>query len=147
MRIYIASSWKNPIQPQIVKLLRERGYEVYDFRNPTGNSNGFHWSEINKHWQEWDAEQYREALNHPAANSGFSLDFNAMKWADCCIMVLPCGRSASVEAGWMKGVGKKVIVFQIDNSEPELMYKLFDKILISFDELSEEFPNLVSTVI
>ena len=37
-----------------------------------------------------------------------------------------CGRSAHSEAGWMKGAGKKVIVYQIWEEEPELMYKLFD---------------------
>ena len=31
-----------------------------------------------------------------------------MQEADFCVLLLPCGRSAHSEAGWMKGNGKKV---------------------------------------
>lgn len=34
-----------------------------------------------------------------------------MKWADTCVLALPCGRSAHLEAGWMSGAGKKLIVY------------------------------------
>ena len=33
-KVYVASSWSNEYQPRIVAFLRERGHEVYDFRNP-----------------------------------------------------------------------------------------------------------------
>ena len=32
-RIYVASSWRDPYQPEVVAALREAGHEVYDFRN------------------------------------------------------------------------------------------------------------------
>jgi len=80
-----------------------------------------------------------KAMSHPIAEDGFKLDFNAMKWADCCIMVLPCGRSANTEAGWMKGAGKKVYVLQLMQQEPELMYKIHDGILTSVYELQYVF--------
>jgi hypothetical protein len=41
------------------------------------------------------------------------------------VLVLPCGRSARAEAGWMSGAGKQVVVYHYDG-KPELMYKLFD---------------------
>lgn len=65
----------------------------------------------------------------------FNSDFNAMKWADTCVLVLPCGRSAHTEAGWMKGAGKKVLVYQIWAEEPELMYKIYDDIITTGKEL------------
>lgn len=34
-KIYVASSWHNQDQPQIVRFLRNLGHEVYDFRHPT----------------------------------------------------------------------------------------------------------------
>lgn len=55
----------------------------------------------------WSTDQYRAALEHPIAQAGFKSDFDAMQWADVCVLVLPCGRSAHSEAGWMKGAGKK----------------------------------------
>ena len=81
--------------------LRDLGHEVYDFKNPPHGNGGFQWSDIDPDWQNWTTEQYREALNHPIAQKGFDSDFNGMKWADVCVMVLPCGRSANTEAGWM----------------------------------------------
>ena len=33
-RIYVASSWRNKYQPEVVAALRKAGHEVYDFRNP-----------------------------------------------------------------------------------------------------------------
>lgn len=45
------------------------------------------------------------------------------------MLVLPCGRSAHTEAGWMAGRGKKVVVYIPKMEEPELMYKLFDRVV------------------
>ena len=56
-------------------------------------------------------------------------------WADACVLVLPCGRSAHTEAGWMAGHGKKVVVYIPKMEEPELMYKLFDKVAGTLDEV------------
>ena len=137
-KIYVASSWRNEYQPAAVIDLREMGHDVYDFRNPPKRS-GFAWSDIDKDWLKWTPEQYKDALKHPLAELGFNSDFDGMKWADTCVMVLPCGRSANTEAGWMKGAGKEVYVFQPMPQEPELMYKIYDDIIISYDEFEKVF--------
>lgn len=104
-KIYVASSWRNAIQPEVVITLRLDGHVVYDFKNPRKGYSGFSWSEIDPKWKEWSASQYVAALDHPKAKHGFASDFNAMKWADVCVLVLPCGRSAHLELGWMAGAG------------------------------------------
>lgn len=139
MKIYVASSWRNEFQPMVVEVLRSMGHEVYDFRNPTEDNNGFAWSDIDPNWQDWTPNEYVNAMSHPIAEEGFKFDFDAMKWADCCVMVLPCGRSANTEAGWMKGAGKLVYVFQPLQQEPELMYKIHDGILTSVEQLRKTF--------
>ena len=58
-KIYVASSWRNEFQPEVVKTLRALGHEVYDFRNPPHGRGGFQWSSIGEDWLEWSAEQYR----------------------------------------------------------------------------------------
>lgn len=145
MKIYVASSWRNPYQPEVVETLRQLGHEVYDFRNPKEGDSGFAWSEVDPLWEYWTTEEYIEALEHPISEKGFQNDFDAMKWADCCVMVLPCGRSANTEAGWMKGAGKKVFVFQPSPQEPELMYKIYDAIIPSSRELIKKFRILKTT--
>lgn len=50
--------------------------------------------------------------------------------------MLPCGRSAHTEAGWMTSAGKKVIAYIPEKEDPELlMYKMFDCITDSLEEL------------
>lgn len=139
MKIYVASSWRNSYQEAVVEVLRSMGHEVYDFKNPPHGKGGFAWSDIDKEWLTWTTEEYRSALEHEVAVNGFNSDFDGMKWADCCVMVLPCGRSANTEAGWMKGAGKKVYVFSPEKQEPELMYKIYDGIIASVDELHKTF--------
>jgi hypothetical protein len=136
-RIYLASSWRNPYQPQLVELLRQCGHQVYDFRNPS-HSTGFKWSDIGLELP-CTAESYRSALlSHPRAAQGFNADFAAMRWADTGLLVLPCGRSAHLELGWMAGAGKRTLILTQDGEEPELMALLADRICISVDEVLAE---------
>lgn len=141
MKIYVASSWRNSIQDAVVIMLRALGHEVYDFKNPPGGT-GFSWAHLDENWREWTPEQYIKALKHPISEKGFNSDFNAMKWADCCVMVLPCGRSAHTEAGWMAGAGKKVIAYMPQREEPELMYKVFDDIATNYEELENALESV-----
>lgn len=137
-RIYAASSWRNPKQPTVVTALRGAGHEVYDFRNPFNGKQGFSWREIDPDWQGWSAARYRELLTtHPIAASGYISDLRAMEWADTCVLILPCGRSAHLEAGWFTGRGKRCMILTQDGEEPELMALLATDICISLDEVIE----------
>ena len=106
-RIYVASSWRNDFQNAIVILLRSAGFEVYDFKKPAQDT-GFRWSSIDPNWSRWSAKQYKAALQHDLAERGFNSDFDAMKWADACVLVLSAGSSAHLEAGYFTGAGKEL---------------------------------------
>lgn len=133
--VYVASSWRNSYQPEVVARLRAAGHEVYDFRNPEENPGGFHWADVAPDCQEWSPREYIEHLDHPVAEKGFAADLRAMERADCCVLVLPCGRSAHTEAGWFAGRGLKTIVYIPEKQESELMYKLFDAVVDSVDDI------------
>lgn len=135
-RIYVASSWRALTQPPVVTALRGAGHEVYDFRNPP-NGAGFGWEEvmpIARASRDTDAglvqpEVYLRGLDHPRAIEGFASDFGAMRWADSCVLVLPCNRSAHLELGWAAGAGKRTaILLERGPVIPELMYLLVDRI-------------------
>lgn len=132
-KIYVASSWRNDYQEDVVKALREAGHEVYDFKNPSEDNHGFKWSDIDENWKNWSEQGFIKALEHPIAIAGFKSDFDAMKWADTCVMVMPCGRSAHLEAGYFTGAGKKLIILLLENKEPELMYKMADYVIRSIE--------------
>lgn len=133
MKIYVASSWRNTYQPEIVLKLRTLGHEVYDFRGAgtgwgelPGEDGGFSWRTVDPEWQSWpnDVERYRAGLDHPLAVEGFNRDMDALKACDACVMVMPCGPSASMEMGWAVGAGKLVAVYMPAIQEPDLMVKM-----------------------
>ena len=134
-RVYVASSWRNGYYTGVVAALRKAGHEVYDFRNPPHGGAGFHWTDVDENASNWSFAEYAEGLHHPKAERQFRADLNALRWADTCVLVLPCGRSAHTEAGWMAGAGKRVIVYIPEMQEPELMYKLFDGVVGSMEDL------------
>lgn len=134
MKIYVASSWRNNIQPHVVEALRNAGHEVYDFKNPAPGNNGFQWSELDPDWQDWTPEQFREHLSHPIAEHGFGFDMAALESCEACVLVLPCGRSAHLEAGYTIGAGKPTIIL-LEGGEPELMYKMTPYICLSVAEV------------
>lgn len=136
-KIYVASSWRNEYQQHVVGRLRLAGHEVYDFRNPRPGDHGFAWSDIEPDWKDWNAVRFRAALDHPVAVGGFDSDFEAMKWCDTCVLVLPCGRSAHLELGWAVGHGKRTAILLAGENEPELMYRMVDKLAVIVPELLE----------
>ena len=136
MKIYVASSWRNQLQPAIVSIMRSAGHEVYDFKNPAPGNNGFSWSQIDPDWENWTPQQYRKALEHPIAKAGYNCDMTALYDCDACVLVLPSGRSASWEFGWALGHGKQGAVIMLDKYEPELMY-LGNPILTTIDEVMD----------
>lgn len=134
-KIYVASSWRNEFYPEVVERLRQEGHDVYDFRNPPSGDPGFKWSNVDPHYMDWTTQEYREQLTCQHAERQFRNDIEAMKSCDTCVLVLPCGRSAHTEAGWFAGSGKKVIAYIPTKQEPELMYKLFDGVTCTIEEL------------
>ena len=132
-KVYVASSWRNELQPQVVSRLRAAGYDVYDFRNPSPDDCGFHWSEIDPEWQRWDARTFRAHLGHKLATKGFWRDYGALISADAVVLVMPCGRSAHLELGCAVGRGKPSAIL-LSGGEPELMYKMA-QLCVDIDEV------------
>lgn len=141
--IYVASSWRNPMQPAICATLRAVGLDHYDFRNPEGGT-GFSWKQVkpgstpgvaHKGADLETIEDYLAMVHHPIATAGFAADFAAMQRADTFVLVLPCGKSAHLELGWAVGAGKRTAVLLEEPCEPELMYRMVDYLAPSLVDL------------
>jgi hypothetical protein len=125
------------MQPAIIAILKAAGIDHYDFRNPPGKT-GFGWKEVGVVGGGETHAGYLARLRHPRVREGFYSDFEAMKKADACVLVLPCERSAHLELGWMAGAGKRTaILLDEEPIRPELMYLLADFIAATVDELLE----------
>ena len=149
MRIYVASSWRNERQPEVVRRLREEGHEVYDFRNPTEHvlegDEGFSWHDIDSDWQAWTINQFIDALDHPLAEAGFKSDMDGLTTAEALVLVMPCGRSAHLEMGYAAGAGIPTIVLMADG-EPELMYKMATSFAVDLDGMVESLNGIGSEI-
>jgi len=141
MKIYVASSWRNQFQQEVVGLLRAEGHEVYDFRGEGSGWNdggqgagGFGWKEVDPEWQSWpdDIGRYIQGLNHPRAVEGFNRDMDALIKCDACVLVNPCGQSAHAELGWACGAGKPAAVYCPAIREPDLMVMMADLVTDSW---------------
>jgi hypothetical protein len=117
LKIYPASSWRNKAYPDIVAAMRADGHDVYDFRVANG---GFRWSGTTY------PEHICELETDPHVAAAFKRDKDALDWCDVCVLILPCGKSAHLEAMYASARGKPVIVkFCVEEPlQPELMYPL-----------------------
>ena len=131
--IYVASSWRNEHQPHVVEVLRAVGHQVYDFRHPAPGDSGFSWSKLTGPGYDdmvppsfWKPADLELALRHPVARQAHGLDQAALDAATACVLLLPCGSSAHLEAGYCAGRGVPTIVYAPSTiREPELMYLTF----------------------
>ena len=140
MKLYTASSWRNEKYPNVVKELLRNGHEVYDFRDA---NSWFKWKVIDEDWEYWSNGQFVSALSHPLSKKAFSADFNGMQWADACVLVMPCGKSAHIEAGYMKGKGKPLyILLDGGMTRAELTYSIADGIFENVQQLVETLQTL-----
>lgn len=136
MKLYVASSWRNERYDEVCARLREAGHELLDWRE---TSTAFGWSQVDPHYKAWDGPGFIRGLEHPMARAGFEKDRSLMEEADACILLLPCGKSAHLEAGWFAGQGKPLFILLDEASTAELMYGFASAVCV---ELEEVLPML-----
>jgi len=125
MKIYIASSWKNEnMVKEWASVLRTEGHEVDAFCDDPKGRYVFHFSEIG-HPSELDAINF---LDDDRTLKAFMEDKKWLNWADVCLLILPSGKSAHLEAGYAVGRGKKLVIWQAyyPRGEFDVMYGFAD---------------------
>lgn len=143
MKLYVASSWRNTRYDKICAALREAGHEILDWR---ATDTAFKWSAVDTDYQEWTAEEFAAALKHPVARAGFEKDRALMEAADACVLLLPCGKSAHLEAGWFAGRGKPLFVLLDETPEAELMYGFASDLVRNVGPLLDVLAGLVPSL-
>lgn len=140
-KLYVASSWRNEEYEHVIWRLKVDGHEVYDWR---ASEHAFSWSDIDANWHNWTPKHYRKALQSPMATKGYINDLSGMNWCDTGVLLLPCGKSAHLEAGFLAATGRTVHVvlssekeWKGGHSDIELMYRLLGPIHLNLSELLE----------
>ena len=138
MKIYVASSWKNPRHKVIVNALRERGAWVYDYRE---NNAWFQWEDLDPNYSQWRPVEYLGALNTVDVSNAFWRDMSALAAADAVVGLDPLGVSSALELGWAVGHGKPAVLLVEDTVKPELMSKMIPFRVCNLEELIITLEN------
>jgi hypothetical protein len=139
MKVFVSSSWKNAqLVRALANRLRERGHQVFDFTDPESGVEGlggyiFDYAELAK-IAESSEINWLAALNWNATKKAFVRDKAGLDWSDTAVMILPCGRSAHMEAGYAVGQGKRLfIIGDLPEGEFEVLYKLANGCFLSHE--------------
>ena len=130
--IYLIGSLRNPKVPEVAKVLRANGYDVFDDWYSVG-------PECDEKWQEYEKSRGRtfsEALAGYHAKDVFDFDKTHLDRCAVGVMVAPTGKSGHLEMGYM--VGSKKPMFVLLDGEPDrfdIMYLFATAIVSSVDEL------------
>ena len=124
MKIYIASSWKNCQKClDLSGQLRDWGHEVDCFCDASMGRYVFDYRDIGP-IEEMDTIAF---LDNPQSQAAFQEDQRWLNWCDAVVMVLPCGKSAHLEAGYAKGQNKFLVIYgPFVTGEVDVMYGFAD---------------------
>lgn len=104
--VYIIGSLRNPEVPRVSNLVRDAGYEPFSDWFGGG-------PEADDMWKANELAQgrtYVQALRGYLAQNTFNLDRRHLDRCHAAVMVMPAGRSAHLEFGYITGQGKPGII-------------------------------------
>jgi hypothetical protein len=130
--IYLIGSLRNTEIPKLAKELRAEGHDVFDDWYAAG-------PEADDYWQRYEQARghtYEEALRGLAAGHVFNFDKEHLLTADVGVLVLPAGKSAHLELGFLIGQKKKVYILL--DKEPkrfDVMYRFAEGVFLNTRDL------------
>ena len=130
--IYIVGSLAGERVELVANRLREAGHVVFDQWRAAGPKD---------FWADYAVRNgisFREALQMDFTETAFNFDMKYLSKADVGVLVMPAGRSAGLELGWLLGRGKPgYILYDGEPERPDLMAKLATGVCFSVEELIE----------
>lgn len=149
MKIYIASSWQMEGTVILVaQRLREAGHLVDCFCDKNSGRYVFNWNDFFDSKEELKNCDLPELFNRAEVKHevdfAFQEDKNWLDWAEACVLIIPSGRSAHLEAGYAKGRGKKLFILGgFIKGQFDVMYSFADG-LYRWEEFNRFLEELKS---
>lgn len=133
LRIYLVGALKNKNIPLLGVYLREQGFVVLEDWYSAGEFADTHW----KDHELLRGRGYKDALAGEHAECVFQFDKRLLDSSDVAVLVLPAGKSAYAELGYMRGLGRHTVAL-LDDPNPErwdVMIKFAQHIVSDVTEL------------
>lgn len=142
--VYVIGSLRNPRIPEIAGAIRAAGLDAFDDWFAAG-------PEADDCWRDYErgrGHSYTEALKGFAARHVFEFDRTHLERAAAGLLVLPAGKSAHLELGWILGRGKPGFILldeqhQEANFRYDCMYQFADGV---FDNLDDAIDAMKETM-
>ena len=116
-QIYIIGSLRNEKIPHIAKELRKLGFKVFDdWHSVSPNGDDL--------WKEYEMKRgrsYEEALRGYHAHNVFNFDKKHIDNSDIGVLIMPAGKSAFLELGYMIGCGKPGFILMDEQERYDVM--------------------------
>lgn len=116
--IYLIGSLRNTAIPLVAKELRSSGFEVFDDWYAAG-------PEADDYWKAYEIARGRDyitALKGAAAKHIFEFDKHHLDKCAAALLVLPAGKSAHLELGYLRGLGKPTVILLDSPDRWDVMY-------------------------
>jgi hypothetical protein len=127
---YLIGSLRNAALPLVAAELR-KVVEVFDDWYAAGPTADDAWRE----YEQRRGHSYPEALQGLAAHHVFRFDHHHLQRCESAVLVLPAGKSAHLELGWMLGQGKPGWILVDTPDRWDVMYKFATGVVGSIDDL------------
>lgn len=135
MKLYVIGSLRSQRVPQVAAALREAGHEVFDDWFAAG-------PEADDYWQLYELSKghcMAQALQGHAARNVFEFDKRHLDASDAAVLVLPAGKSAHLELGYMLGKGKRgYVLYEAEPERWDVMYLFATGVFFDLAFLIEE---------
>ena len=133
--IYVMGSLRNPLIPEIGNRLRKEGHTAFEDWWGAGKIADDSWQA----YENMRGRSYKEALKGIAANHIFKLDKEHLDKSDSGVLVMPAGKSAHLELGYLIGQGKPgYVLFDKEPERFDVMYLFAKGIFFDIEELVTE---------
>lgn len=133
--IYLIGSLRNQTIPEVESKIRDHDYDVFaEWIGAGPEADDFF-----KQYQKGRGLTYSDALKSYAAKHIFEFDKYHLDRCDAAVLVMPAGKSAFLELGYMVGTGKKTYILLEENDDRwDLMFQFCTAVCHNIDELIEE---------
>jgi hypothetical protein len=135
MKIYLAGSWKNAKTILLIRdILKGAGHQVDCFASEDNGRISFNWSKLDDIQDKLPEMDAKDMLDVSRVQEAFKEDKKWLDWCETCLLILPSGKSAHLEAGYAKGQGKTLVIFgELHRGDFDVMYGFADAIFRAED--------------
>lgn len=137
-QIYLIGSLRNSTIIPLGNALRKEGFSIFE----DWISAGEHADDAWRDYEKAKGHSYKEALAGKAAKNVFQFDKRNLDESEAAVLVMPAGKSAHLELGYMAGKGKKTFYYMEEEPERfDVMLQFCDGVCFGYDDLVKELKN------